>query len=245
MDLNLFVSTLLAVVGIVVSVGLWRISEWRTARRRWQGAKELILRDLSRALGEGSAPDLEVVLATIRSVLRAANAPTLTVITIQEISDDLIRQVAADPFLERARKDELERGLLKLVNDSAGRVPAAALPQASTYSFGRQPQGGLPVVVRFVVGPLVLLSIAFVLTAIIGVVARAFTEDALLQELAAAMDWIRRPLVVATAVAIPVLLSNALLWRVMDFIDALWRKRFGPPTGPSEEAVVTPPPGTS
>jgi len=114
MDINI----LLAVAGIVVSIGVgfgtFYLADKRARRSRWESAKETVLRDLSKSLGEGSVPDASVIKATIRSVLRSHNANNLSVVTLEEIVDDLLRQITADPFLEAQRRKQLQTDVLQL-----------------------------------------------------------------------------------------------------------------------------------
>ena len=111
-------SILLGVAGILVSVGVgfgtFYIADKRARRHRWQTAKDMILRDLSKSLGESNVPDASVIKATIRSVLRGENANDLSVVTLEEVSDDLLRQITADPFLEPDRRKQLQADVLKL-----------------------------------------------------------------------------------------------------------------------------------
>ena len=83
-------SILLGVVGILVSIGVgfgtYYLAERRGRRNRWQSAKDTVLRDLSKSLGEGSIPAPEVILATIRSVLRSQNAAEVSDAVCDHIS---------------------------------------------------------------------------------------------------------------------------------------------------------------
>src|SRR3989304_9654238 len=111
-------SVLLGIAGIIVSVGVgfgtFYLADKRAKRSRWENAKETVLRDLSKSLGEGNVPDASVIKATIRSVLRSHNATDLSVITLDEISDDLLRQITADPFLDADRRKKLQSDVLEL-----------------------------------------------------------------------------------------------------------------------------------
>lgn len=109
---------LLGVAGIIVSIGVgfgtFYLADKRAKRSRWESAKETVLRDLSKSLGEGNVPDASVIKATIRSVLRSHNASDLSVVTLEEIADDLLRQITADPFLEAERRKQLQNDVLNL-----------------------------------------------------------------------------------------------------------------------------------
>jgi len=114
MNLNL----LLGIVGILVSIGVgfgtFYLTDKRARRNRWQAAKDIVLRDLSKSLGEGNIPDALVIKATIRSVLRSQNASDLSVVTLDEVADDLLRQITSDPFLEPERRKQLQSDVLSL-----------------------------------------------------------------------------------------------------------------------------------
>jgi hypothetical protein len=111
-------SALLGVIGIAVSIGVgfgtFYIADNRARRSRWQNAKDIVLRDLSKSLGEGNVPDAFVIKATIRSVLRGQNTSNLSAVTLEEISDDLLRQITADPFLDPERRKQLQNDVIKL-----------------------------------------------------------------------------------------------------------------------------------
>lgn len=125
-------SVLLGVVGIVVSIGVgfgtFYIADRRATRNRWQSAKDTVLRDLSKSLGEGNVPDASVIKATIRSVLRSQNTNDLSAVTLEEISDDLLRQITADPFLEPERRKQLQADVIKL-KEVQSRLEDAMTPE--------------------------------------------------------------------------------------------------------------------
>ena len=112
------IGILLGLVGILVSIGVgfgtFYLADKRARINRWQNAKDMVLRDLSKSLGEGNVPDASVIKATIRSVLRSHNAIDLSVVTLDEIADDLLRQITADPFLEPERRKQLQSDVLEL-----------------------------------------------------------------------------------------------------------------------------------
>jgi hypothetical protein len=124
-------SIVLGVIGIVVSIAVgWLtfvLTDRRTRSARWRHAKAIVLQDLSKALGEGEVPSRVVIEATIRSVLREQNASDLSSLTLDEVVDDLLRQVTSDPFLDAGRRSHLHEQLLSLTRESdllpAGRVP--------------------------------------------------------------------------------------------------------------------------
>ena len=112
------ISLIVGVVGIIVSIGVgfrtFYLADKRAKRNRWENAKETVLRDLSKSLGEGNVPDALVIKATIRSVLRNHNTSDFSVVTLEEISDDLLRQITSDPFLEAERRKKLQEEVLSL-----------------------------------------------------------------------------------------------------------------------------------
>ena len=114
MELSLVLGGLGILVSIAVGFGTYYLAERRGRRNRWQASKDTVLRDLSKSLGEGSVPQPAVILATIRSVLRSQNAPDLAVVTLEEVKDDLLRQITADPFLEAERRTQLQTQVLEL-----------------------------------------------------------------------------------------------------------------------------------
>jgi hypothetical protein len=110
----MLVGVLGIVVSIVVGFGTYYLAERRGRRNRWQAAKDVVLRDLSKSLGEGNVPSPPVILATIRSVLRTQNAPDLDAVTLEEVADDLLRQITSDPFLASERRTELQNKVLEI-----------------------------------------------------------------------------------------------------------------------------------
>ena len=112
------ITILLGLIGILVSIGVgfgtFYLADKRARINRWQNAKDMVLRDLSKSLGEGNVLDASVIKATIRSVLRSHNAIDLSVVTLDEIADDLLRQITADPFLVPERRKQLQSDVLEL-----------------------------------------------------------------------------------------------------------------------------------
>lgn len=113
MNASAIATTTVGIVAtVIVSWVTYHLSVRVTRRNQWQSAKETILRDLSRSLGEGTVPSPEIIVSTMRSVLRNQGAINLEVITLEEIVDDLIWQVTSDPFLDSARRTQLQSELL-------------------------------------------------------------------------------------------------------------------------------------
>jgi hypothetical protein len=93
------------------------------------------------------------MLATIRSVLREQNAGDLGAVTLEEVADDLIRQVTSDPFLDSERRIDLQNKVVELrkshlqeiekelkdfqpePQDAVRRARASLLPAIPAYSL--------------------------------------------------------------------------------------------------------------
>ena len=114
MDMSVTLGILGIIVSIAVGLGTYLLTEKRGRRNRWQAAKEAVLHDLSKSLGEGNVPSPPVILATIRSVLRMQSAPDLEAVTLEEVTDDLLRQITSDPFLDSERRVQLQERVLAL-----------------------------------------------------------------------------------------------------------------------------------
>ena len=122
-------SIALGIAGIVVSVVVgwltYVLANRRARTQRWLQAKTAVLQGLSKSLGEDAIPSIGVLRATIRSVLREIGDPKLE-LSLDEVLDDLIRQVTADPFLDVERRRQLQAGIEKVRLDDRreARVPA-------------------------------------------------------------------------------------------------------------------------
>jgi hypothetical protein len=114
MDMSMLLGVAGIVVSIVIGLGTYYLAERHGRRNRWQAAKEMVLRDLSKSLGEGNVPGPAVILATIRSVLRLQNASDLDAVTLDEVADDLLRQITSDAFLSSDRRTELQNKVLEV-----------------------------------------------------------------------------------------------------------------------------------
>lgn len=128
MDISVFLGVVSIVVSIAVGFGTFYIADKRAKRNRWQNAKDTVLRDLSKSLGEGNVPDASVIKATIRSVLRGQNANDLSVVTLEEIADDLLRQITADPFLEPERRKQLQNDVIEL-REAQAKLEKTMMPE--------------------------------------------------------------------------------------------------------------------
>lgn len=115
-------SILIGIIGIIISVfiGLttFFIADRRSRRGKWQQARETVARELSKTLGEGNIPNHEIISSTIRSVLRSHNPGAIDAISVEEIIDDLIRQITSDPFLDSEKRKELQDRILTIKNES-------------------------------------------------------------------------------------------------------------------------------
>jgi len=133
-------SILLGIAGIIVSIGVgfgtFYLADKRAKRNRWVNAKETVLRDLSKSLSEGTIPDALVIRATIRSVLRSHNASDLSVVSLDEIADDLLRQITADPFLESERRKQLQNEILEL-KQAQKNLEAQMSPEEKEVEFSK------------------------------------------------------------------------------------------------------------
>ena len=114
MDTNIALSIAGIAVSIGVGVGTFYLADKRSRTAQWRAAKETVLRELSKSLGDGNIPQPQVILATIRSVLRENGAANLEAVTFEEIIDDLIRQVTSDPFLSADRRKELQSKIIEI-----------------------------------------------------------------------------------------------------------------------------------
>lgn len=127
MAFEFFTGTGWTAVSICIGLFTALLAEMRTRRTRWQTAKEIILRDLSTALAEGNAPDGKAILATIRSVMREYGVSGKAGARLEEVCDDMVRMIVADPFLEPKRRTQLQEDAMKmgeLTSTAEFQVPA-------------------------------------------------------------------------------------------------------------------------
>jgi hypothetical protein len=73
--------------------------------------------DLATSLGEGRAPSLAVLDATFRSALREHDVSSANSDSLEEITDDLIRQITADRYLDADRREELQTQVVSLARE--------------------------------------------------------------------------------------------------------------------------------
>jgi hypothetical protein len=104
-------SIVLGIVGVAVSVVVgwlsYRFADRRSSSQKYRTAKSAVLQELSKSLGEDAIPTPAIIQATMRSVLREAGDPKID-IQVDEVLDDLMRQVTADPFLDGERRRKLQ-----------------------------------------------------------------------------------------------------------------------------------------
>lgn len=100
MDSGILFNILSIIASIIIGLSTFFIADKRARKNKYLNAKAKILNDLSRSLGENSIPEYEVISSVIRSVLREENENNFDVISVKEISDDLLRQILSDPFLD-------------------------------------------------------------------------------------------------------------------------------------------------
>jgi hypothetical protein len=136
-------SMILGILGIVVSIGVgwltYRLANRRASTQRYESAKATVLQELSKSLGEDSVPSVDVLEATIRSVLRETGDPRVHLL-VDHVLDDLIRQVTSDPFLDSVRRRKLQDDIqLARSNAASTRMnthpepPAEFVHLASTF----------------------------------------------------------------------------------------------------------------
>ena len=141
-------SIVLGVIGILVSIVVgwitFRLTERRARNQRHFVAKATVLQELSKSLGEDAIPTPAIIEATLRSVVRETADPKLT-LSLDEILDDLIRQVTSDPFLDAERRRKLQAkacaGMLSrraLIDIRAGRSTPHRRNQALIASVARK-----------------------------------------------------------------------------------------------------------
>lgn len=168
MDLSIFLGVIGIIVSIAVGFGTFYLAEKRARRNRWQSAKETVLRDLSKSLGEGNIPATPVILATIRSVLRSQNASDLSSVTLDEIADDLLRQITSDPFLDAERRKQLQSEVLSL-KESQAKMEEAKAPEEKKAEMAmelRKPVLSWSSILSAMAGLITTLIVAFGMTSI-------------------------------------------------------------------------------
>lgn len=122
MDTGIIFNILSIFVSIIIGLSTFFIADKRSRKNKYLNAKSKILNDLSKSLGENSIPQYEVINSVIRSVLREENENNLDVITVEEILDDLLRQILSDPFLDSKRRNELQKQIMKVEDTSKERT---------------------------------------------------------------------------------------------------------------------------
>lgn len=129
-------SLILGILGIVVSVAVgwltYRLANKRAFSQRYVTAKATVLQSLSKSLGEDAVPTQEVLQATIRSVLRETGDPKLQ-LQIDDVLDDLVRQVTSDPFLDSDRRRKLQADIQTVRSQAADKQ----LSPLRDFEYGR------------------------------------------------------------------------------------------------------------
>lgn len=127
-------SIVLGIAGILVSIGVgwltYRLANKRAMSQRYAAAKATVLQSLSKSLGEDAIPTTDVLQATIRSVLRESGDPKLK-LEIDDVLDDLIRQVTSDAFLDSSRRRKLQEDIQNV------RSAATKSEPLRDYDYGR------------------------------------------------------------------------------------------------------------
>jgi hypothetical protein len=116
-------SIAVGVLGILASVVVgwltYRLADRRARNQRYAAAKSTVLQELSNPLGEDAVPTPHIIEATIRSVLREMGDPRVK-LGVDDVLDDLLRQVTSDPFLDRDRRTKLQNDVLKVRDEWKG-----------------------------------------------------------------------------------------------------------------------------
>lgn len=144
MDWSVFLGVLGIIVSIVVGWLTYRLADRRARSNRQISAKATVLQELSKSLGEDSVPAPDILEATIRSVLREVGDPKIG-LDVDEILDDLVRQVTSDPFLDSERRRKLQGDIQKVRAEAASKhleapreeveVPSLSHFNSSAWSF--------------------------------------------------------------------------------------------------------------
>lgn len=130
-------SLILGILGIVVSILVgwltYRLADRRAQSQRYVTAKATVLQELSKSLGEDSVPTPDILEATIRSVLREVGDPRVE-IALDELLDDLVRQVTSDPFLDGERRRKLQGDIQKVRAEASAQRLAAPPEEVEVVS---------------------------------------------------------------------------------------------------------------
>jgi hypothetical protein len=158
-------SILLGILGILASVavglGTFLIADKRTRKNRYQNAKDLILRELSKSLGEDNIPNHLIISATIRSVLRENNSDNLEAVSVSEILDDLIRQITSDPFLDSERRKKLQTEITTIKKETITEKEPQKLDQITTEKIIKKTAWAWTSFISAIIGILASIITAF------------------------------------------------------------------------------------
>lgn len=128
-------SVALGIVGIMVSVAVgwltYKLADRRSRNQRYLSAKATVLQELANSLGEDAVPNRVIIESTIRSVLRESGDPRIKV-EVEEILDDLTRQVTSDPFLDAERRKKLQQEI-----SAVRKKPVSESPGEGAYPLER------------------------------------------------------------------------------------------------------------
>jgi hypothetical protein len=132
MDLSIWLGVLGIVVSVIFGMISYRVTDQRTTNQKHRTAKAALLQELSKSLGEDAIPSPKIIQATLNSILRETGAAEIR-IDVDEVLDDLMRQVTADPFLDGERRRKLQCDIERVRSDSRDvnlQLPRAAAQEA-------------------------------------------------------------------------------------------------------------------
>ena len=115
MDTGIVFNMLSIFISVILGLTTFFVADRRSRKNKYLNAKSKILNNLSKSLGEDNIPQFEIISSVIRSVLREENENNLDAITVNEVLDDLLRQILSDPFLDSNRRKELQNQIIVLL----------------------------------------------------------------------------------------------------------------------------------
>lgn len=135
-DIVLTVIGILA--GVATSFVFFLLSTRKARRVAWRLAKSRITSDLAQSLGQDRVPPREAIVATIGSILREHDVGELQDVAYGEVIEELLRQVTADPFLDRERRLTLQSSLIALQKVPLTDVANVNTLPASAVEYGAE-----------------------------------------------------------------------------------------------------------
>jgi len=107
---------LLSIFGIGITI-LNKLRGVHSCQNCKRSAKETVLKELLKSISENNIPKREIISATIKSVFRDYHVKELDVVTVDEVIDDLIRDVSSNPFLDSKYRKQIQNELLAMKLD--------------------------------------------------------------------------------------------------------------------------------